>query len=63
MIMNNFVSDDLANKVFQLSKALHQAEHIIEILSQENDELRKLLEYNQIPEIPAHTSESCVLSY
>ena len=48
MIMKNYVSDELANKVFQLSKILHQAEHIISVLEEENEELRKLLVLNKI---------------
>ena len=48
MIMKNYVSDELANKVFQLSKVLHQAEHIISVLEEENEELRKLLVLNKI---------------
>lgn len=42
MIMKNYVSDELANKVYHLTKALNQAEKIIESLQQENDSLKKV---------------------
>jgi sensor histidine kinase regulating citrate/malate metabolism len=41
--MKNYVADELSNKVFHLSKALSQAEKIIEILEQENKNLRDAL--------------------
>lgn len=63
MIMKNFVSDELANKVFQLSKALNQAEHIISVLEEENQELRKLLVSNDIDDNAVIHSEDCSLSY
>ena len=63
MIMKNFVSDELANKVFQLSKALNQAEHIISVLEEENQELRKLLVSNDIDDNAVMHSEDCSLSY
>jgi len=43
MIMTNYVSDELANKVYHLTKALNQAEDIVETLQKENDNLRELL--------------------
>ena len=42
--MNNFVADELANKVFVLHKALNQAEHIISVLEEENKTLRNALD-------------------
>lgn len=43
MIMTNYVSDELANKVYHLTKALNQAEGIVEMLQRENDNLREVL--------------------
>jgi hypothetical protein len=43
MIMTNYVSDELANKVYHLTKALNQAEDIVETLQKENDNLREVL--------------------
>jgi len=43
MIITNYVSDELANKVYHLTKALHQAEDIVETLQKENDNLKELL--------------------
>jgi hypothetical protein len=43
MIMKNYVADELANKVFHLHKALNQAEKIISILEEENENLKNLL--------------------
>lgn len=43
MIMTNYVSDELANKVYHLTKALNQAEGIVEMLKRENDNLREVL--------------------
>jgi hypothetical protein len=43
MIMTNYVSDELANKVYHLTKALNQAEDIVETLQKENDNLKELL--------------------
>lgn len=41
MIMKNYVSDELANKVYHLTQALNQAEKIIESLQKENDALKE----------------------
>lgn len=41
MIMKNYVSDELANKVYHLTQALNQAEKIIESLQKENDTLKE----------------------
>ena len=43
MIMTNYVSDELANKVYHLTKALNQVEGIVETLQRENDNLREVL--------------------
>ena len=43
MIMINYVADELANKVFHLHKALNQAEYIISVLEEENNNLKKIL--------------------
>ena len=43
MIMTNYVSDELANKVYHLTKALNQVEDIVETLQKENDNLKELL--------------------
>lgn len=37
--MNTFIAEELANKVYHLSKALKQAEAIIEALEKQNKEL------------------------
>lgn len=37
---NNYIGDELANKVKILSKALYQAENMVKILEQENENLR-----------------------
>lgn len=43
MIMKNYVADELANKVWQLHKALNQAEKIVSVLEEENQKLKNLL--------------------
>lgn len=43
MSMNNYVGDELANKVRHLHKALIQAEKIIEKLETENEQMRDTL--------------------
>ena len=43
MIITNYVSDELANKVYHLTKALNQAEDIVETLQKENDNLKEAL--------------------
>jgi hypothetical protein len=43
MIMKNYVTDELVNKVFHLYKALNQAENIISVLQEENQKLKNLL--------------------
>jgi len=40
MIMKNYVSDELANKVYHLTQALNKAEHIVSILEEENKNLK-----------------------
>jgi len=42
--MNNFVGDELSNKVRVLSAALLNAESIIRVLESENQNLKDLLE-------------------
>ncbi len=43
MIMKNYVTDELVNKVYHLTKALNQAESIIKILELENNNLKQTL--------------------
>lgn len=43
MIMKNFVSDELANKVYHLTMALDQAQEIIKKLDSENENLKQSL--------------------
>jgi len=43
MIMKNYVTDELINKVYYLTKALNQAESIIETLEVENNNLKETL--------------------
>jgi hypothetical protein len=43
MIMTNYVSDELANKVYHLTRALNQAEGIVETLQEENNILKEVL--------------------
>lgn len=43
MIMKNYVSDELSNKIHYLSKALHTAEKVIETLEKANDDLKDAL--------------------
>jgi len=43
MIMKNYVADELANKVYHLTKALNQAESIIKTLEVENEHLKEAL--------------------
>ena len=45
MIMLNYVSDELANKVYHLTKALNEANIIIKTLEKENQELKENLEH------------------
>jgi len=40
MIMKNYVSDELINKVYHLTQALNRAEHIVSVLEEENKNLR-----------------------
>ncbi len=50
MIMKNCVSDELANKVHHLSKALNQAKDIFESLQRENNILKQTLSQLTVPE-------------
>ena len=43
MIMKNYVTDELINKVYHLTKALNQAESIIKTLEVENNTLKETL--------------------
>jgi hypothetical protein len=43
MIMKNYVTDELINKVYHLTKALNQAESIIKTLEVENNNLKEAL--------------------
>lgn len=44
MIMKNYVTDELVNKIYHLHKALEQAQKIISLLETENKELKKIME-------------------
>jgi hypothetical protein len=41
--MKNYVTDELINKVYHLTKALNQAESIIKTLEKENNSLKETL--------------------
>jgi len=41
--MNNYIGDELANKVKVLSSALSQAENMVIVLEQENQNLKDVL--------------------
>jgi hypothetical protein len=41
--MKNYVTDELVNKVYHLTKALNQAESIIKTLETENNSLKEAL--------------------
>jgi hypothetical protein len=41
--MKNYVTDELINKVYHLTKALNQAESIIKTLEAENNNLKETL--------------------
>ena len=43
MIIKNYVTDELINKVYHLTKALNQAESIIKTLEVENNNLKETL--------------------
>lgn len=43
MIMKNYVSDELANKVYHLTTALNKADDLIKVLEEENESLKKAL--------------------
>jgi hypothetical protein len=43
MKMNQYIADELANKVFHLNKALNQAQSIIDKLDEENKLLKETL--------------------
>ena len=57
--MKNYVADELANKVYHLSKALRQAELIIYRLDEENKLFKETLSnlglYTEIPQINTQT--------
>ncbi len=42
--MLNYVSHELANKVYHLTKALDQTQKIVEVLEEENKTLKELIE-------------------
>lgn len=56
--MNNYVGDELANKVKVLSKALYQAEKIVNVLEQENQNLKDVLN-----NLTSENKEDCTYSY
>jgi len=43
MIMKNYVTDELVNKIYHLTKALNQTESIIKTLEKENNSLKETL--------------------
>jgi hypothetical protein len=43
MIMKNYVTDELVNKIYHLTKALNQTESIIKTLEEENNSLKETL--------------------
>lgn len=43
MIMKNYVTDELVNKIYHLTKAVDQAKEIIAKLEKENKNLKDLL--------------------
>ena len=43
MIIKNYVTDELVNKIYHLTKAVDQAKEIIVKLEQENKRLKDLL--------------------
>jgi hypothetical protein len=51
--MKNYVSDELANKVYHLTNALKKADSLIKILEEENELLKKTLNnlYNDKSEV------------
>ena len=54
MIMKNYVTDELINKVYHLTKALNQAESIVKILEKENTSLKEILSSIYHTENPVH---------
>jgi len=54
MIMLNYVSHELANKVYHLTKALNEAEKIIKSLDEENKNLKEVLEKLESSEQHSH---------
>lgn len=45
MIMQNYVADELSNKVYHLHKALEQTQNIIKVLEKENQNLKEMIKY------------------
>jgi cell shape-determining protein MreC len=58
--MNYYVADELANKVWQLHKALNQAEKIVSVLEEENQKLKNLLFLNDNTEHKDTVKIQCV---
>lgn len=50
MIMKNYVADELSNKVFHLHKALQQAQDIIKVLEEENQNLKEAIKFLETKE-------------
>lgn len=48
MDMKSYVADELFNKVYHLHKALEQAKLIIQILEEENKNLKEMAKYLEI---------------
>jgi hypothetical protein len=57
--MKNYVADELANKVYHLTKALNTAESIIKTLEQENEHLKEIL--SSISNDPVEQNESYLM--
>lgn len=45
MIMKNYITDELTNKIYHLHKALEQTQDIIKLLETENQNLKEMIKY------------------
>lgn len=59
---NNFIADELANKVYHLSRALEQAKSIIDTLEEQNKNLIDVLNGLTSEKIEDHVMSNEVLS-
>jgi hypothetical protein len=55
--MLNYVSHELANKVYHLTKALDQTKRIVEVLEEENKTLKELIE--KLQNQTDHSNDFC----